>query len=119
MKKTSKETQNNIICLLNNGLSSRQIAMQLGVSHTTVLRERAKSQTNAHKDKGGRPAKLTMANKRNLVWNITSGRIVTAIGLARDLKDSIGVEVRSDTVRHALKEAGMKAVAKKKKLYLQ
>jgi transposase len=119
MKKTPKETHNNIVCLLNNGLSSRQIAAQLGVSHTTVLRERAKSQTNAHEDKGGRPAKLTMANKRNLIRNITSGRIDTAVGLARDLKDSIGVEVGPDTVRRALKEAGMKAVTKKKKPYLQ
>jgi transposase len=55
-----------------------------------------------------------MANKRNLIRNITSGRIDTAVGLARDLKDSIGVEVGPDTVRRALKEAGMKAVTKKK-----
>ena len=119
MKKITKETQNNIVCLLNNGLSSRQIAAQLGISHSTVLRERAKSQTNAHKDKGGQPTKLTMANKHNLVRNIISGKIDTAVELAQDLKNSIGIEVGPDTVWRALKEAGMKAVTKKKKPYLQ
>ena len=99
MKKITKEMQNNIVCLLNNGLSSRQIAAQLGISHSTVLRECAKSQTNAHKDKGGWPVKLTMANKCNLVRNITSGKIDTAVGLAQDLKNSIGIEVGPDTVR--------------------
>ena len=119
MKKITKEMQNNIVCLLNNGLSSRQIAAQLGISHNTVLREHAKSQTNTHKDKGGRPVKLTMANKCNLVRNITSGKIDTAVGLAQDLKNSIGIEVGPDTVCCALKEAGMKTVTKKKKPYLQ
>ena len=119
MKKITKETQNNIICLLNNGLSSRQITAQLSISHSTVLREHAKSQTNAHKDKGGRPVKLTRANKRNLVQNLPSGKIDTAVGLAQDLKNSIGIEVGPDTVCQALKEAGMKAVTKKKKPYLQ
>ena len=39
MKHISKEISNNIISLLDNGLLLRQIATQLGVSHTTVMRE--------------------------------------------------------------------------------
>ena len=36
MKSISEETHNNIVALLNNGLSSYKIAAQLGISHATV-----------------------------------------------------------------------------------
>lgn len=60
-----------------------------------------------------------MIDKQSLLQSITSGKVDTAVGLTQTLKESIGIEVSSDTICHALKEAGMKAITKKKKPYLQ
>jgi transposase len=119
MKKISKDTENNIVSLIDNGHSSREIAAQLGISHTTVMRERARLRPNTQKRKAGRPAKLTIADKRNIVRNLMAGKADTAVQLARNLGDSTKVQISPDTVRCALKEAGMKAVTKKKKPRLQ
>ena len=118
MKKISKNTENSIISLLDRGLSSCQIAVQLGISHSTVMRECARFRPNKEKQKGGRPAKLTTVDKQNIIRNITSGKADTAVGLVRDLGGSAGIRVSSETVRRTLKDAGLKAITKKKKPYL-
>lgn len=118
MKRISKDIKNNIASLLDNSLSSRQIAVKLGISHSTVMREQKKLRPNIQKRKAGRPAKLTITDKRNIIRNITSGKADTAIQLTRNLKDSTKIDVSPYTICRALKEAGMKAVTKKKKPYL-
>jgi transposase len=115
MKPISEATHANIISLLNSGLSSCQTAIQLGLSHMTVCRVRAATKINIQKNQGGQPAKLTAVDKRRLVRMITSGKADTAVQAAQELQDATGVEVSHGTVRNALKEAGMKAVVKKKK----
>ena len=119
MKKISKNTENNIISLIDNGQSSWKIAEQLGISHTSVMRVSTRLQPNAQKKKAGRPAKLTTTDKRNIIRNLTSGKADTTVQLARDLKDSVQVDISPDTVHRMLKETGMKAVTKKKKPCLQ
>jgi len=89
--------------------------VQLGVSHTTVRREISKARPDAPKKQSGRPPKLTMVDKRKLVRNITSGKADTAMQLVNELNMDVGV----NTIRRALKEAGMWAVSKKKKPKLQ
>ena len=115
MKKISKDIENSIVSLLDKGLSSRKIAVQLGVSHSTVMRECARLRPNAQKQKAGRPAKLTIKDKCNIIRNLTLGKMDSAVQLAKDLKSSAKIEISPDTVRRALKEAGLKAVTKKKK----
>jgi transposase len=115
MKSISKEISNNIISLLDKGLSLRQIATELGVSHSTVMRERLKARPNIRKDQGGRPPKLTVADKRRMVRTITSGNVKSAAQLARELKNSTMIDVSADTVCRTLKEAGLRAITKKKK----
>ena len=115
MKKISKDTKNNIISLIDSGHSSRKIAAQLGISHSTVMREHARLRPNVQKRKAGRPAKLTVVDKRNIVQNIMAGKADTAVQLARNLGDSTKTKISPDTVCRALKEAGMKAATKKKK----
>lgn len=119
MKRISKEIENNIISLLNKEHSSRQIAAQLGVSHATVMRVHAKSRSITQKQKGGRPNKLTITDKRNIVRNITSGKANTAVDLVKNVRESTGIEVGPDTIRRALKEAGLRSATKVKKPYLQ
>jgi hypothetical protein len=46
---------------------------------------------------------------------VTSGKADTAVQATHELKDTAGVDASVKTVRRALKEAGLKAVVKKKK----
>ena len=46
---------------------------------------------------------------------ITSGKVDSATQVARELRDISNAEVSAETVRRALKEAGLKAATKKKK----
>jgi transposase len=115
MKPISNNIHNNIISLLDNGYSARQIATQLGLSHSTVNDVRSKARPNAWKSSGGRPTKLKATDKRNLVRLVTTGKANTATQLVRELKDTTNIDVCDDTIRNVLKEAGLKAITKKKK----
>jgi transposase len=115
MKPISGETRNNIISLLDSGLSSREIGTQLGVSYSTVCRVRASTRPGMQKPRAGRPAKLTAIDKRRVVRMITSGRVDTAVQATQQLKDATGAEMSDRTVCRALKEAGLKAMVKKRK----
>ena len=114
MKRISEDTRNCILSLLDAGLSTHEIEAQLCVSYMTVSRVRAKARPDMHKSRGGRPAKLTITDKRRLVRVITSGKVDNAVQLTRQLKHITDVECSAETVRRALKEAGFKAVSKKK-----
>ena len=115
MRRIPEDTRNNIISLIDSGFSSHEIEAQLGVGHTTVRKVRAKARPCAQKSRGGRPAKLTATDKRRLVRMVTSGKADNAVQLTRQLKDVTNVECSAQTVRRALKEAGLKAAHKKKK----
>ena len=115
MKPISEETRNNILSLLDNGLSSRKITAQLGVSRATIDRIREKSRTDIQKSRGGRPTKLSATDKRTLLCKITSGKADNAVQLTRELRDVSNINISAQTVRRALKEAGLKAATKKKK----
>ena len=71
MKLISEETCNNVVSLLDRGLSARKIATELSVSLATIDRVRAKSRPNIQK-RGGWPTKLKSTDKRRLVRIITS-----------------------------------------------
>ena len=115
MGRISEDTRNSILSLIDSGLSSRKIAARLGVSHTTVNSVRARSRPSVQKCRVGAPAKLTNVDKRILVRMITSGKADNAVQLTRQLKDIANMKCSPQTVRHALKEAGLKAMSRKKK----
>src|SRR4051812_24259528 len=122
MKPIPNNTYNNIISLLDNGYSACQIATQLGLSHSTVNDVRSKARPNAQKSSGGRPSELKAADKRSLVRQVITGKANTATQLARELKNTAAtantttkIDVCAETIRNVLKEAGIKAITKKKK----
>lgn len=115
MKTISTEKRNNIVALLDSGLSERAIALQLSVSRITVARVRSQVRPDAKRSQGGRTAKLTTATTRRLVRMITSGKADTATQLTRELNSTTRLNVSADTVRRALKKAGMKSAGKVKK----
>lgn len=102
MKPIPEQTRNNILSLLDNGLTSRKIAAQLGVSRATVDRLRAKLRTDIQKSRGGRPTKLKATDKRRLLRTITSGKVDNAVQLARELRDVSNIEVSAVPRQYAV-----------------
>ena len=114
MKRISDEIRNNIVFLLEQGLSTRQIEGQIGVSRSTVNRLRVKFREGIEMSRGGRPAKLSPTDKRKLVRLVAMGKADTALQLAKELKSGTNLECSTETVRRALKRAGCKCVVKQK-----
>ena len=114
MRRISEDSRNNIISLIDAGLESRKVEARLGVSHMTVSRVRAEARPCVQKSRGGRSDKLTATDRHKLVRTIVSGRADNAVQLTRQLKDITNVECSAQTVRRALKKAGLKAAPKKK-----
>src|SRR5258708_12754522 len=59
MKSISQQTQNDIISLLEQGESCRQIAQEIGVHYSTVSKFCSELNFTPPKGKGGHPSKLT------------------------------------------------------------
>ena len=109
--KISTDTRNNILALLDNGLSAHKIHKQLSISPRTVDKIRREARPDAIVPKGGWPSCLTATDRRWLVRMITSGQADNAVQLAK----SLGKQVSKDTIRRALKTSGMKSAVKRKK----
>jgi transposase len=115
MKPISQDIRNDIITLINNGHSIRQVAKQLGIHYSTVSRVRRDNSCNVKKSRGGRPSKLTATDKRRVVRMITSGEVDTATQAKQQLCNAIDTNISTKTVVRELKKAGMKATTKQKK----
>ena len=116
MKKISSQSRDNIISLIDSGLTTGKIAAQLRVSQSTVSRVRKESRESVQKSRGGRPAKLTTRDKRKLAQRVCSGKADNATQMKNELKNINNINTSSDTVCRALKQAVMKATTKKKNL---
>jgi transposase len=115
MKAISPDTRNNIINLLESGLSAYKVAKQAGIGRSTVSRVRKETIPNAQRSQGGRPAKLSARDERKLVRLVTSGKADTATELQKKLQNATGIRISDQTVRNALRKEGLKAVVKKKR----
>lgn len=115
MHQLSDSTRKQILALLDKGQSSHRIARQLDVGRATVDRVRRVLRPGAQKSRGGRPAKLSQVDRRAIIRAITSGKHDTASQAAREFNASSNVTVTPQTVRRALKDAGLKAGPKAKK----
>src|SRR4051812_41847865 len=115
MKKISVQLYDRILCLLDNGLSTRQIASELGVGHMTVSRICSATRPNMTQSSGGRPPKLNATDKRHLVRMVTLGKVDSAVQAAQELRNTAGTKVSNTTVHQVLRQAGLRALVKKKK----
>ena len=115
MTKVTVDIRNNIISLLSDGHNVREVAKRVGLSKSTVQKIRGKYVSDLSKRPYGRPTKLTPQSKRYCVRNITSGALQTATAITKKLKHDLKIEVSSNTVRRALKEAGLEAGKKVEK----
>lgn len=118
MKSTSQDKQNAAIAQLQSGISIRKVAENLGLTKSVVGRISKTHCMVLNKSIGGRPGKLTKADIRYCVQKITRKGVSSAAKVAKDLKEDIGVECSADTVRRALRKAGLGAIEKPKKTLL-
>src|SRR5271169_2101674 len=109
MKKISDAKHSTIISILEDGLSSRQIASRVKVSHSTVNKTRTVHNPTIQKSKGGRKPRLTANDKRHIVSILRSGEVEEAPQIAIHLQDETGKDFSHDTISRVLKEAGLKA----------
>ena len=115
MKRISAAKRSAVLSLLDEGLSSRQIASRVKISNRTVDRIRAVHRHTIQKPKRGRKPRLTAQDKKHIMRIWRAGDEENASQIARQLKEDTGKDFSHDTISRVLKEAGLKAGRKKKK----
>ena len=117
MRPISSTTTANIVALLNQDLSTREIAVRTGVSHWTVYHIKKEHLPGRKGKKSGRPAVLSVSvrQRRLIVRKVTSGQLDTAVDVKRYLQEAEDTNVHAETVRNCLKEAGLRSFPKLKK----
>lgn len=115
MKSLPQSKINEILFLLDHGLSATRIASEAVVGIATVSRIRKKYRPNIPIPPPGRPSLLTEHDIRHACHLITSGRADTAVEVTQELRDITNKPLSTETVRRALRSAGFKATVKKKK----
>jgi len=110
----SSTTQQLIIDLLQNGKSCCQVASQLHVSYSMVQGCYSSIKDSLPQHLGGCPRKLTASDQCLLARKVTSG----AADNAPKLKKLLDLNVTHQTVRNALRRAGLKSAVKQKKPFL-
>src|SRR5271169_3793296 len=118
MKKISDAMCSTITSLLDDGLSSRQIASRVKVNRRTVDKIHIVYHPDIQKPKGGRKARLSTNDKKHIMRIWRSGEVEKAPEIAQKLREETGRDFNHDTISCVLKEAGLKAGCKKKKLRL-
>src|SRR5260370_36500632 len=114
MKSLSQQTQNDILSLLEQGKSCRQIAEKIGVHHSTVSKFHSKLNFTLPKGKGGHPSKLTPTAICHAICIISTGKADTAVDVTKSLQETFPGTISASTVRRGLKKSGLKAVVKTK-----
>ena len=118
MKKISDTIHSTILSLVEEGLTSRQIASRVKVSHTTVDRIQAVNSKTIQKHTGGKKAALSTMDKKHIMRMYRSGEAETAQQLGNKLREVTGKDVSHDTIARALQGAGLKGGRKQKKSLL-
>jgi transposase len=115
MRPLSKQIRLDVVSQLQLGKSIRKVADRLGISKSSVQKIRATMLPDLPKSSGGRPAKLSVQAKRHCVKKVTSGKLSTAVAVAKTFKRDLGCDVSVSTIKRVLYEAGLGSIKKQKK----
>ncbi|KAG0897627.1 hypothetical protein G6F33_013416 [Rhizopus arrhizus] len=115
MQPLTEDRKNTIELYLRQGFSYHKIAKIVKVSSSTVHKVRLELGLPARNDKGGRPKALTKREQQHLVRAVTADGLENAVQAQQSLEQSLGKSVSVDTVRRALKDAGLVSFVKPKK----
>lgn len=115
MKAIQDQQKQVIVNHLSSGLSVKKVHQLTGVSASTISRIRSSYCADIPRNFPGRPPKLSPANVRHSVRQLSTGSSENAVQVSRVLQDVTNTSVSPQTVRRHLKTVGMKAVVKKKR----
>ena len=115
MHRLPLDLQQNIILLLQQGKSLREIASQYHIGITTIQRIRKTYLPNLALPSKGRPQKLSAQSKCYCIKAITSGNLKTVVAVQQKLENELNITVNEHTVCRVLKNAGLQAMKKRKK----
>ena len=115
----SNTTVNNIVTLARQGHSITHIHTQTGVSRSQISKVRSQHCPEVPKSQGGRPSLFSPTTIRHATRLIETGKADTAVEVHRNIKDTFLGNISVQTIRRALKVAGMRAVVKKKRPQLK
>jgi len=118
MRPLSPSDQNYILTMLDAGHTATHIANSTPFGLGTISKLRSIHRPHLSKSSGGCPSKLSPSNIRHAQHLISSGKVDTAVEVAKALSNITNKPLSPQTVCRSLKAAGMRAVAKKKKPFL-
>jgi transposase len=93
MKQVSNHIKENIIISLTQGSSTRDVAKQLKISQSTVVKYSKEIVQNHPKRKSGRPGKISDQTKRYLAQKVSSNSFKTAVEARKYLIDELDIVV--------------------------
>src|SRR5271154_4970110 len=114
MRFISTAKRSSVLSLLEQGYSHRQIHDKTGVGKGTIGRLGREGDANKGNNSGGRPAKLSARDKQSILRQITSGKLDNAVQATNFINSTLSQPIHPQTVRNALKEAGLHSATKKK-----
>jgi transposase len=119
MKPLTPDQIQSVLSHLDSNKSLAQISEITGVSTGKISEIRSQLRSEAQKSVGGRPKLLSAADERQAIRMLTTGKADNAVQVTQALRDVTNTVVSAETVRRALRTAGMKAVTKKKRPLLK
>jgi transposase len=114
MRPTSAAKHSSVVSLLTQGYPHRQIHAKTGISLGTIGKINKELDSNKENNHGGRPSKLSARDKQSIIRQITSGKLDNAVQATQFINNTLTNPVHPQTVRNALKEAGLQSATKKK-----
>lgn len=114
MRPISAAKRSSVLSLLEKGYSHHQIHDKTDVGMGTISRIGREVNANKENNSGGRPAKLSARDKQSIIRQITSGKLDNAVQATNFINSTLSQPVHPQTVRNALKEAGLHSATKKK-----
>jgi transposase len=103
-----------VITLYSETPSIRHVASKTGLGKSTVAEVVSGVEVDMEKRRKGRPPKLSEHNKRQILRQITTGRLDNASQATQFINPTLPHPVHPQTVRNALKKADYRSVVKRK-----
>lgn len=119
MKALSPSLIDSCLYLLSQGQSYTSIARQLHISKGSITKIKKTHGLTPPSKASGRPKLISPLSLRTIVRKLTSGELENASQAQKTLAQDLGIKASNDTVRRALKSAGLAARVKVKRPLLK
>jgi transposase len=103
-----------VILLLQDGYSCRQIGIKTGLGKSTVHEISKSYQIDKENHVGGCPHKLSTWDKHTIIRQITTGKLDNAVQAAKFINPTLSYPVNPQTIRNMLKNNNLWSVVKTK-----